>query len=108
MTGDITHTRVQAAEQLLNGRERIAAKEQGVSVVQAARDQYGADALAAVETALDPDDDRVKLTHSVLAAIRDGDDLDSITAGATDVDGRVYRLHGVAADDHGLAGREGV
>jgi hypothetical protein len=98
MPGDITDTRVQAAKRLLDGRERIAAKAQDVSAVQAARDHYGTDALDAAEAALE--DDRVELTDGVLDAIRDGDDLDSITAGATDLDGRVYRLHGVDTDGH--------
>lgn len=102
MTGDITDTRVQAAERLLNGRERIAAKAQDMTVVQAARDRYGTDALDAAEAALD--DDRVELTDSALAAIRDGDDPNSITAGATDLDGPVYRLHGVDINGHAPMG----
>lgn len=102
MTGDVTPTRIKAAKRLLNTHERIAAKAQDVSVVQAARDCYGTDVLDAAEAALE--DDRVELTDSVLTAIRDGDDLDSITAGATDVQGRVYRLHGVDTDGHTPAG----
>jgi hypothetical protein len=102
MTGDITDTRVQAAKCLLNGHERIAAKAQDVSAVKAARDRYGTDALDAVEAALD--DDRVEVTDRILAAIRDGDDLDSITAGAADLGGRVYRLHGVDTDGHAPMG----
>lgn len=98
MTGDITDTRVQAAEHLLNGRERIAAKAQDMTVVQAARDRYGTDALDATEAVLN--DDRVEVTDRILAAIRDGDDLNSITAGAADLGGRVYRLHGVDTDGH--------
>lgn len=102
MPADITETRVQAAKRLLNGSERIAAKAQDVPPVQAARDHYGTDALDAAEAALK--DDRVELTDSVLAAIRDGDDLDRITAGATDLDGRVYRLHGIETDGHTPSG----
>lgn len=103
MSGDITDTRVQAAKALLGGQGRIAAKAQDLPPVQAARDRYGADAIDAAEAALN--DDRVELTDDVLAAIRNGDDLDSLTAGATDLDGRVYRLHGVDTDGHGPTGR---
>jgi GTP-sensing pleiotropic transcriptional regulator CodY len=96
MSADVTDTRVQAAKALLGGQGRMAAKAQDLTPVQAARDRYGTDVLDAVEDALN--DDRVTLTDAVLTALRDGAELDSVTAADTDLNGRTFRLHGVDTD----------
>jgi len=77
-SGDL---RERAAKTLLDGRERIRAKAHGKTPVEAARDQYGDDALEATAAALDDD---INLTDDLLAAIRDDADLDDVEAAATD------------------------
>jgi hypothetical protein len=65
-------TRDRAAKRLLTGKERIQAKAKALPPVQAAREQYGDDALETVQDAMEASD--VELTDDLLAAIRSGDD----------------------------------
>lgn len=78
--------RNRAAKTLLGGRGRIEAKAFGLTPEQAARRQYGADAIDAVEAALV--DDHVELTDELLAAVRDDNDLDDARAAANRDDDR--------------------
>ena len=65
-------TRDRAAKRLLTGEERIQAKAKALPPAQAAREQYGDDALETVQDVMGASD--VELTDDLLAAIRSGDD----------------------------------
>jgi hypothetical protein len=73
--------RDRAARNLLSGRDMIRAKARGKTRVEAAREQYGADALEAAAAALDAPD--AALTDDLLAALRDDGDLDDVVMAAT-------------------------
>jgi len=74
--------RDRAARNLLSGRDLIHAEARGKTRVEAAREQYGADALEAAAAALDAPD--VALTDDLLAALRDDGDLGDVVEAATD------------------------
>jgi hypothetical protein len=77
--------RERAAKKLLGGKGHIQARAAGYTPVEAARRWYSDDALEAVEAA--QEDDRTELTDDLLAAVREGGELDDATAAAVTGDG---------------------